>query len=229
MLEHGFVKIDRSITRWRWYQNANTFRVFFHLLMTANFDDRETGTLKIKRGQRVGGRIILANELGMTEQEVRTALQHLVDTREITISRARKFSVYTIINYDKYQSVTTCSPENQPDSNQIATRYQPHNKKEKESKRKKKNCDPPTQAYGEYGNVRLTDAQYARLIGEYGEYLTRTYIRRIDEWIRLRGEKPYKDFYLAIRNWIRRDNAQKEKEDAAYERFQGTAAAEGFI
>ncbi len=234
MLEKGFVKIDRSITRWRWYQNANTFRVFFHLLMTANFDDRETGKLKIRRGERVGGRLILAAELGMSEQEVRTALQHLEETQEITIRKCAKYSVYTIKNYDKYQSSTRLSPENQPDTNQESTRYQPHNKKEQESKRKNKKRGEAAESYGEYGRVKLTQSQYRRLLAAYGEERTHAYIMQMDEWMQMKGKAPYKDYYLAIRRWIRKDqqegkNTQQNLEERAYEQYKGTTVAEGFI
>lgn len=229
MLEHGFVKFHREITSWGWYKNINTFKLFFHLLLTANYEEQIFEGLPIKRGQRVASRITLAQETGLTEREVRTAIKHLEKTGEVTSSRYAKFTVFTINQYEAFVESPNQMPDNRPADDQQMTKERPQCKKEQESKRKKKNCDTSTQAYGEYRNVRLTDAQYARLIGEYGEHLIRTYIRRIDEWIQLRGEKPYKDFSLAIRNWIRRDNAQKEREDAAYERFQGTAAAEGFI
>ena len=31
----GWIKLHRKITEWEWYSDANTFRVFMHLLLTA--------------------------------------------------------------------------------------------------------------------------------------------------------------------------------------------------
>lgn len=59
--------------------------------------------------------------------------------------------------------------------------------------------------FGEYGHVKLTDEQSQKLIDEYGEKVFNEYVTKIDEYCQLHG-KSYKDYYLAIKNWIRRDN-----------------------
>lgn len=63
--------------------------------------------------------------------------------------------------------------------------------------------------YGEYQHVKLTDAQYQKLISEYGETRITEYITKIDNWIQMKGKSPYKDFNIAIRNWLNRDNISK--------------------
>ena len=68
--------------------------------------------------------------------------------------------------------------------------------------------------HGEYGHVRLTDEQHKKLIGEYGQQTVDTYIRKIDEYCQLKG-KLYKDYNLAIRNWISRDNQEKPSGDVS--------------
>lgn len=68
--------------------------------------------------------------------------------------------------------------------------------------------------HGEYGHVRLTDEQHKKLIDEYGQQTVDTYIRKIDEYCQLKG-KSYKDYNLAIRNWISRDNQEKPSGDVS--------------
>lgn len=62
--------------------------------------------------------------------------------------------------------------------------------------------------HGEYLHVLLTDKQYTSLIEKYGQTIIDGYIQKIDEWIQLKGKSPYKDFNLAIQNWLKKDNVQ---------------------
>ena len=36
-LSRGFVAFPRGLTDWEWYTDANTARVYFHLLLSANW------------------------------------------------------------------------------------------------------------------------------------------------------------------------------------------------
>lgn len=203
MLEKGFIKIDRKLTKWRWYQDANTFRVFFHLLLTANYENRDFENITVQRGQRVTSRAALARELGISEQSIRTALKHLEATGEITSSRTAKFTVITINCYDKYQSVTNTSTSNQPAANQQLTSDQPQCKKDKESLRKKKNVLQQKHKYGEYQNVLLSDTDMQKLQTEFpSDYLQR--IERLSEYMASTG-KTYKNHLATIRNWARKE------------------------
>ena len=77
MLENGFIMLPRSITNWQWYDEPNTMRIFLHLLLTANYTDRSWHGVPVLRGQRICTYGVLAGELGMSIQQVRTALSHL--------------------------------------------------------------------------------------------------------------------------------------------------------
>ena len=63
MTKNGFIVIHRKITDWEWYTDANTFKVFMHLLLTANFSDQKFKGMTIKRGQRVASYESLAKEM----------------------------------------------------------------------------------------------------------------------------------------------------------------------
>lgn len=84
--------------------------------------------------------------------------------------------------------------------------------KESESKEQNKKIKEINKRnkYGEYGHVLLTEEQHTNLIKDYGTDLVASYIRKIDEYIQMKG-KGYKDYNLAIRNWIRNDNHKKDK------------------
>lgn len=99
-----FVKIDRNIMKWRWYKDGNTMRVFLHFVLNANVSDFDYGKIKVKRGQLITSRSKLSKELDISDREIRTAIDHLKQTGEITISSKSKGSIVTVVNYDSYQS-----------------------------------------------------------------------------------------------------------------------------
>lgn len=106
-----FIMLDRSILNWRWYKNATTYRVFLHLLLTANIRQSDFEKLKIERGQIVCTQNSLAEKLGLSVQQIRTAISNLKSTGEITVTRHRKFTVITVVNYDYYQLGQQSNPQ----------------------------------------------------------------------------------------------------------------------
>lgn len=110
MLENGHIKLHRRMTKWRWYRDGNTMRLFLHLILTANWEDCDFETITVHRGQRVASRRTLAEEIGMSEREVRTAINHLISTNEVTSVSTSKYTVFTVINYDAYQTATSDRP-----------------------------------------------------------------------------------------------------------------------
>lgn len=128
-----YIRVDRNITRWRWYTDANTFRVFMHLLLTANHKDVEYKGMVIKSGQVLSSRSKLAKELEMTEANIRGAINRLKLTNELTNLQCGNNTLFTLTNYDYYQ---TNSPTYSPTSNQPLTNLQEkERKKEKRSKK----------------------------------------------------------------------------------------------
>jgi hypothetical protein len=128
-MEKGWIKLHRSILDWEWYQDQNTFRLFTYLLLTANHKKTKFQGKSIERGQLITGRIALSEKTGLSQQSIRTCLERLKSTSEITIQVTNKFSLVTLTNYDSYQSsddestskVTSQLTNNQPATNQQST------------------------------------------------------------------------------------------------------------
>lgn len=98
-----FIKIDRNIVKWRWYKDASTLRLFLHLIINANITDCDFEEITVHRGQLVTSYPHLANDLGISIKQIRTALNHLKTTGEVAVSSCSKYSVITVLNYNKYQ------------------------------------------------------------------------------------------------------------------------------
>jgi len=138
----GWIKMHRKIVNWRYYTDVNTFRLFTHLLFKAQWKPVTWGETELSPGQLITGRKVLANELRLSEQEIRTSLDRLKKGQEITIKTTNKFSIVTICNWVEYQSneveeQPTTQPALQPTNNQQITNKQPHTRKKEEKEEKK--------------------------------------------------------------------------------------------
>ena len=99
----GWIKIHYKFLSWEWFQDDGMVRLFINLLLRANFQPKKWKGILLERGQLVTGRRQLSIETGLSERTIRTCLQRLEDTGEITIKTTNKFSIITICNYDTYQ------------------------------------------------------------------------------------------------------------------------------
>ena len=100
-----FIKIDRKILQWEWYLNINTKVVFLHCLLKANWKDGKWQGIDIKRGSFISSYNKIASETALSVMEVRTAFNHLKCTGEVTSKSHSKYTVFTVKNYDLYQSI----------------------------------------------------------------------------------------------------------------------------
>jgi len=103
----GWLKLHRKIMDWRWYHNHKTFKLFIHILLRANFLQKTWGKVTIKRGQFITSYNHLSDDTGLSVQEVRTAIKNLVETNEILVESTNKFTIITVIKYEKYQDRKT--------------------------------------------------------------------------------------------------------------------------
>lgn len=97
----GHIKLHRKIVKWRWFKEPNTVVVWLAIL--AHVEWRKTAELK--PGQWFTTVKELCEITGLKPQQVRTALNHLTNgsTNEITIKSTNKFSIVSIVNWEKYQ------------------------------------------------------------------------------------------------------------------------------
>lgn len=76
----GFVAFPRGLIDWEWYTEPNTARLFFHLLLTANWQEKQWQGITIHPGELVTSQSQLAKQLNLSIRNVRTALEHLQAT-----------------------------------------------------------------------------------------------------------------------------------------------------
>ena len=103
MTEQGFIKLHRSILGWEWYSDLNTKAVFLHLLLNAQWEDSRFRGYEVPKGSLVTSYNSLSEALGISKQSVRTSINHLISTHEITLTPHAHFSIISITNWEKYQ------------------------------------------------------------------------------------------------------------------------------
>ena len=122
----GFIKLHRSMIEWEWYKDINVKTLFLHLIFAANYEAKRWQGIEVKRGQLITGRLELAESTGLSERKVRTALEKLKMTNEITIKTTNRFSIITLTNYALYQDDTRENgKQNDQQNDQQATNKRP--------------------------------------------------------------------------------------------------------
>lgn len=137
-----YVKLDRNLRFWRWFKNPKTVVVWIWLLMSANIEDHDFERETIHRGEIATSRKTISTATGLTENEVRTALDHLKSTGEITSRIRPKYQVITIVRYNDYQDIATGKrPGKAPAKPRQTTGKSPQSKNGKNGKNGKNEKD----------------------------------------------------------------------------------------
>ena len=103
MSDNGWVKIHRSIKDWEWYKTPHMAHLYQHLILMANHEPKKWQGKVVTRGQFVTGLPTLSKQTGISVQSIRTCLERLKSTGEITNTSTNKGRLITICNYDSYQ------------------------------------------------------------------------------------------------------------------------------
>lgn len=107
---------------WEWKHNPNVVALFLHCLLKANHEPGKWQGQDINRGQFITSYGNIAKETGLTFQQVRTCINKLKLTGELTSKTSNKFSIISITNYSEYQDY------NKQVNNEVTNKEQTNNK-----------------------------------------------------------------------------------------------------
>jgi hypothetical protein len=182
--QHGWIKLHRQILEWEWYSDNNCFRLFLHLLLKANHKEKRFKGIELKVGSIVTSRDLLARETGLSSQQIRTALNKLISTNEITSETSSQGTILQIVSYEKYQVSTNEITNEQPTSNQRVTTNN-------NVKKEKKFIIPTFNDVLEYCMQNNLDVDGVKFINFYES----------KGW--MVGKNKMKDWKAAIRTWVK--------------------------
>ena len=135
--------LHRKLLDWEWYSKPVVKSVFIHSLLRANHKDGKWQGKEIKRGSFISSINKISSEIGHSVQEIKTALKHLKSTNELTTKGNTQHTVFTVVNYENYQGLTSDLTNEQPTVNQRATT---NNNDNNEKNDKKKDIKPRAKA-----------------------------------------------------------------------------------
>lgn len=214
-MQEPYIKLYKKMLRWEWYDDINTFRLFLHCLLRANWESGSWHGIHYEPGQFITSLQTLANETHLTVKQVRTALDHLKETNEVADLRQSNYRIITVVKWNEYQCKGKPNGKLGADQGQTEGKPRATDKEYKEYKEYKEG-EEIKHIYGEYKHVRLTDKERDRLFNDYGEQETLKAITYLDEYKQRKGYTS-KDDNLTLRKWVfdalkRESQGQKQKD-----------------
>lgn len=194
--QNGWIKLHRKILDWEWFDDGVTFHVFIYLLLKANVEDKKWHGLLIKRGQLITSQPHISAQLSnkhhkTTIQQVRTALDKLKATGELTVETTNAYSIISINNYGLYQQDNRQKTNKQHASQQSGNRQVTTTKEYKEYKEER---------------IDITPEDVEKLSNELGISQTAvlSFYKKIKNYELSTGKK-YKNYPATIRIWVGRE------------------------
>jgi DNA-binding transcriptional regulator YhcF (GntR family) len=191
--------------KWEWYDDINTKVLFLHLLLTVNYEDEKWHGTEVKRGQRISSYEKLAKETRLSIQSVRTATKRLISTGELTCESNPQYSVFTVVNYDRFQELTCELTNDQQTTNKPLTNDQQQRKKANKAKKAKKEKED---IYISAQHLFMTKTEYDKLVDKFGEDKVQNKIKYAENYAKL---KNYTSLYLTLNNWLGADTEKDAK------------------
>ncbi len=130
-----WIKLSRDIINWQWYHDDNAKSVFLHIALSVRWKEGFVGNTKLNAGEMLTTQCELAERLGKSRYQIRTALDALKSSGAIQCTSAKG---KTLIKVSKYaysgpannksnakfrQGYAKDLPNNRPDINNIYNNY----------------------------------------------------------------------------------------------------------
>ena len=218
-----YIKLHRKFLEWEWYRNEHTKNLFIHCLLKANWKESKFEGNVIQRGSFVSSIDILANETGLTSDEVRTAIKHLICTGEITKQSTNKYTVFSVVNYDLYQPVSQAEPKQAPSYSQSI----PNNRRNKEYKEINNICAPESHD-SNFDKEEQLKKDFEIIYGIYPKKKGKTVaFANYKQWVSEKGKdvggKRYRltnrQIYLAVKKYIRQQEESGQDDYQYWKNF----------
>lgn len=211
--QNGFVKLFRNIVDWEWYTEPNVVRLFIHCLIKANHAPKKWQGIIIHAGSFVTSYSKLAQDLKLSERNIRTAINRLKSTGELTHSTTSRYSIITVNNWNEYQSGDTRIDTQLTGCRQTSDRQVTTNNNDKNDKNIYKNIlysgqktkfkKPSLEEIESYCSERKNNVDAQRFFDYY---------ESVDWHI---GKNKMKNWQACIRNWEKntRNSYAKQEEN----------------
>lgn len=143
MTEIGYIKLHRKLLNWEWIENPNVLSIFVICLLKANHKANTWQGIEVPAGSLITSYEKLSAISGLSVRQVRTALDKLKMTGELTSKSTSRYSMISIKNWELYQ-INDKRVDKQPDRrvDSPAVSQMTTNKNDKNIRNKEYNYNP---------------------------------------------------------------------------------------
>ena len=219
-MNNGFMFLHRQLLDWEWFDNSQMVHIWVYLLLKANYQDENWHGIMIPRGSFVTSIGGISKDTRLSARTIRTCLDKLKLTGEVTIKTTNKYSIVTICKYDSYNVLQgdickqpTSKPTSKPTNNRQTTDKQTTTdnniykdnkdiKEEDTNVSKKKSTDYPSDfesdwtLYDRKGSKKDSYEQWKKLTDEDKEKMR----RHIPHYFQSNDRQYLKDFERYIKH-----------------------------
>lgn len=197
----GWIKLHRSLLEWEWFDDHNATRLLIFLLISVNHEDKKWKGVTVKAGSMIFSWETLSNSIGLTIQQVRSAMKKLESSREVNRQSTNQYQIITLVKWDKMQSDRKKLTGNQQQNQQTDNKRITTTKEEEEYKEEKTETGTPS--LGEviyFFDSKGYDSIYASKVFEWYQYRN---------W-EVNGESILKKWrFQMINQWMKSDEGKK--------------------
>lgn len=100
----GWIKLHRSLLDWEWWDDEATTRLWITILLSVNHEQKKWKGQTIEAGQMLTSYASLAKKSGLSVQSVRTSINRLKSTHEITCESTHRFTLISVVKWADFQA-----------------------------------------------------------------------------------------------------------------------------
>ena len=214
----SYIKLDRKLLEWEWFSDPTTTHLWIYLLLKANIKDKSWQNTVIRRGQLLTSEAKLSVDTGMSRQQIRTALNKLISTNEITKLSTKNYTIITVNKWEIYQG---CNQEDNQEITNESTNGATNGATSRATTTK------------EYKNTRIQEVY----IGDTKKGFQKPTLEEVkayclernnnvnpEKWFNYYsangwkvGKNPMKDWKAAVRTWEKNDTPTETPKRQSYE------------
>ena len=104
MSSKGFILIHKKIAEWKYFNHPMALMIFQYLILNAAHKDHFFGKQRIARGQWLGSRRRISNDLELSRNTVNKWINLFLESDELKEEKVKgNLIIFTVVNYKKYQ------------------------------------------------------------------------------------------------------------------------------